>query len=420
MLMHGLDVTKNVDASLQMQFFQKYITQLEGKNFSPKWSGDGGFESKQKQEPGSVRAEIDKSDNNEDQYAYSRLAFQQTTTFFKSFSLLESALSNIVFDFVAKQRIQKREHIDFSNISKYIKQAVFLENDVMMFERMPTNQMLLKAGEHDIVGMAAYVLRAIYQELLFWNEHDKNWKLPNDALPLIEAFEDKYHLELEATLFADFGNSDDDAKSTELIPLKGHLKAILMDIDESTPFKTPDYEDYFDALHGVLFDAQFSVENLTPAYHQAWEELCLFCAANDKDISICFFDDTACTFDKSIGAKILPEAFKINDKQRRPDLVFSKKNADGEDEYWIIDFKHYLSSDIKNDDRQNVKSQKLKEDLDSMDVYVLLLANHLGVKSEKIKHAFWLPAETFADYEGIKPFVYQTKGTKELMRNYLI
>lgn len=391
-LMHGLEITNKKNASLQMQFFWKYIRRLKSKG---KLSYSSYGDTDTAPDPNDyINFNAAKSDAGE-VGAQSRLAFQQTMTFFNALTELEAVLRDLVFDFISKQRMHKREHIDFSNIAKHLGQAVYLDNDVIMFERMPANQMLLKISEHDIVGMVAFVLRAIYRELLFWDESHKNWKLPNDATPLIEAFEDKFHIAYDAELFADWGWSAAPNDTTNSAQLREQLKGVLTDIDEQTPFKSPDYEDYYDALHGVLFDGDCSLESLMPAYHQAWEELCVYHAVHIKNLPVCYIDTEALTtIDlKTCCLKEVPEkAFKFNGKQRRPDLVCFRNQK-----YTVIDFKHYDVGIILPNERFKLSSgesdfyKKVASDFDSMDGYMLLLANHLRVDKEDIAHAFWMP-----------------------------
>lgn len=432
-LMHGLDVGKNEHASLQMQFFWKYIQRLKSKG-KLSFGGYGDTDTNPK---GNMNLDAAKSDAGE-VGAQSRLSFHQTMTFFNALTELEAVLRDLVFEFISKQRMHKREHIDFSNIAKHLGQAVYLDNDVIMFERMPANQMLLKTGEQDIVGMAAFVLRAIYRELLFWGESDKNWKLPHDATPLIEDFEDKFHISHNAKLFADWGwNTTSDGLSSSA-QLREQLKGVLADIDEQTPFKSPDYEDYYDALHGVLFDGDCSLESLMPAYHQAWEELCVFHlvgSQNPKPVVV-WCDYHNLSFYVKITEDFKQDDFKdfrenwsgCNDQSggaeiiKRPDLILKFDNK-----YIVYDFKHYSEQDRQSLINFNGQStgEKLKCDLKSLNFYASCVerkSNPYGNNSiprpEK-RLCFPVTGNEQCNNPNTNYFDYDCLNTEELMTAYL-
>jgi len=438
-LMNGL---KAKDASLQMQFFWKYLNRLSHKHrFKPIYAGDSDSHTDQND---INAAKVDSQEAGDD----ARLAFKQITTFFNALTALEEALLQVVFDFISRERLYKRDHFDFSHISKHLNHAIFLENDAMMFEKMPANQMLLKAAEHDIVGMAAMVLKAIYEELLFWKPEDKNWKLPVEATHLIKAFQEKFHLPLNMKLFEDWGYdgqqaNNNDSNSSQA--LRENLKGILTDIDEQTPFKTPDYEDYYDALHGVLFDGNCSIKSLMPAYHQAWEELCLFHYYSKNDIEIVWVDNANSTIDFKISKehKLSKDVFidlrfrwpeteddpETETIAKRPDLVYFQPKGCKENsttQYTVVDFKHYPPTEIKKllnfSPEKNSSPDKLGTDLKSLRFYAASVdAKFNPYGSNKIHST--KKVLCFPDIREIQKrteyFDFEPLSTKKLMENYI-
>lgn len=432
-LMHGLNFDDFEDKSLQMQFFWKYLCSLKNElRFEPQQGGDADNPSEQ------AKQNIAKSDSGNDGEE-SRLDFKQTMSFFNALTALEEALHDLVFEFISKQRLQKREHIDFSNIANHLNQAVYLDNDVIMFERMPANQMQVKVSEHDIVGMAAFVLRAIYSELLFWNESHNKWNLPNEAIAVIEDFEDKFHVLSNSKLFADWSGNDNNQESVQL---RENLKAILTDIDEQTPFKTPDYEDYYDALYGILFDGDCSIDSLIPAYHQAWEELCVYHLVKKQKSKpfVAWCDEGSLSFsvdvDRTISAadfKDFRDHWKGCNKDngsveifKRPDLILKT-----DDVYTVYDFKHYsakekssiISFKVQALSDTNNAFEKAKCDIKSLNFYAISVDRKVNPYGDKtIPHTqkqLCFPATDDCSNGTTDFFDYQCFGTKALMKSYI-
>ncbi len=443
--MHGLG-DGNEAASLQMQFFWKYLNRLSNKqSFQHAFFGDSALHANSKNER---TAKSDSKEVGNDV----RLAFKQVSTFLNSLTALEDALLQVVFDFISRERLYKRDHFDFAQVSKHLNHAIFLDDDVMMFEKMPANQILLKAGEHDIVGMAAMVLKAIYEELLFWKPEDSSWKLPAEATHLIQEFQEKFHLPLKIKLFEDWSasNKKENGITTSQM-LRDNLKSILSDIDEQTPFKTPDYEDYYDALHGVLFNGNCSLTSLMPAYHQAWEELSLLHYSLKEDIEIVWVDKASTTIKFALNKSQQlskedftdirsrwPSATGIDSEtiNKRPDLVYCQtKNNDGSTskQYTVVDFKHYDSNSIRTlckfspvevaEESSEAIPPKHCTDIKSLNFYAISIDRKINPYGSNLinctQKLLCFPGLSTQAVSQNEYFNYEKLSTEELMKKYL-
>ncbi|MBN2689037.1 MAG: hypothetical protein JXR42_00280 [Gammaproteobacteria bacterium] len=431
-LMHGLDAINKTHQALQLQFFWKYLSLLKEKTkFKPSASGDAKYLTKNITD---YAKSADKTKlGNED-----ALKFSQIMSFYEGLNKLKEALKHLEFEFVSHQKLHKREHIDFANMDKHLHQAIFLEDDVIMFERMPAKQAIMQTNEHDIVGMAAFVLKAIYQELLQWNKDSPQWDLTVEHLHLADEFADKFHFNHDTKVFEDwFGGSGQEATS-----VRSNLNAILDEIDEQTPFKSPDYEDYYDALTFVLQKASLNNDSLMPAYHQAWEELCVFkflaenkTSNNTKKVAWVDFGNITSFLSIMDSLKLsptdfyqtIPETFDKESKrceviQKRPDFIYEEAGR-----YTVVDFKHYSGDQILSLlNLENLDdSPQVKQSLQSMRFYVNAVALAKGdpncISLPPVAAQFWLPTNAEGEVKAIDGKGYSIKylQTASVMRDYL-
>lgn len=431
-LMHGLGVQNKSHQALQLQFFWTYLTRLKAKtNFKPSASGDAKHLSDN-------ITDYAKSANQTKEGNEDALKFAQIMSFFDGLNKLKEALKHLEFEFISHQKLLKREHIDFANIDKHLHQAIFLEDDVIMFDRTPAKQPVMQTNEHDIVGMATFILKAIYTELLQWNKDTPQWDLTYEHVHLADEFADKFHFNHNTTVFNDwFGGSSQKATS-----VRSNLNSILDEIDEKTPFKSPDYEDYYDALTFVLQKASLNNDSLMPAYNQAWEELCVYYFLkennkrniNKRNIAWAEFSNITSYLSIKDNVKLLPDAFyqikpgtlgkdkKCEVVQKRPDFIYEESGS-----YTVVDFKHYTSQQIKKLLNPGIfdSSSQEKQSLQSMRFYVNAVALAKGnpdcISLPNVAAQFWFPLNEEGVFEAVNGKGYSVKyiNTENVMSNYL-
>lgn len=211
------------------------------------------------------------------------------------------------------------------------------------------------------------------------------------------------YLGSESSLFA--GSDDEVFGNLET------LRHVLHTINRNTPYKSHDYHSVFDALDAYLNGGVCNNESDgliwgVKDFWAVWESICLVNAASEFGIENILTGDhehlprgLVTDHQKSEWVTKRKEIFLKNEIERRPDLVAKKG-----DKYFVVDFKYYEmlseqrvkkpSATERVDAKMPEQDLKKVNDFDNLEVYGLLLQNHLlvnQIKVDVIVLQFWIP-----------------------------
>ncbi|WP_339374436.1 hypothetical protein [Picosynechococcus sp. PCC 7002] len=206
-------------------------------------------------------------------------------------------------------RLSRTHDIDTSQIHKYLHQAVYLANDTAYVDTMLLPSRCVKYEAADIVKMYCY----IYSELQLELQGD----ISIEITALAENFREN-HLSGSTSLF-------EEKACNQIV---NQLKDILEEIHHHTPFKDPDYWDFYEAIENFLygkFDSSqdgkiWGINN----FHSVWESICLdYISRNISSEEILYIDTGYIDFlqtDSTFGRNV----FSVNGRSLRPDVVIGK------------------------------------------------------------------------------------------------
>jgi len=171
-----------------------------------------------------------------------------------------------------QDKISKSDAIDYSQIHKYLHQAIYLSNDVIYIDEVDLPKKIIKEASTELVEMFCYIYSEILKEFGTLSDNQKVVILANN-------FKEKRLFE-ESSLF-----SEDSYEDTLEI-----LKEVLEEIDQTTPYKDFDYWHFFDAVHNFIYsnnDGSWSLDN----FSFIWERMCLAFAKKYYLSQIALYDN---------------------------------------------------------------------------------------------------------------------------------
>lgn len=219
-----------------------------------------------------------------------------------------------------KKQVRSNE-IDYSNIHKYMHQAIYLDDDVIYLDEMNIAKNVLIQDSPPIIQLFSFIYTEIKEEL---KEFDT---VPDKAYELADRFKESY-LQPDSSLFAE--NTFGDTINI--------LKNVFEEIDSKTTYKDEDFWHFFDAIEAFLFGERiednagvyFGINN----FYDIWEDMCQNYMLSNLDYlpKVLFADlkgNLATRRDLGLSPNISMNPFlmKINthphERFLRPDLVIS-------------------------------------------------------------------------------------------------
>jgi hypothetical protein len=184
---------------------------------------------------------------------------------FAKLNLLEKVLDSfdelVIASILTKQALRTPE--SYEQLHRFLDKAIYLPNDVIYLEDLPSKRYEHHEIATDLVGIFCYVYAEVGGRIL---DPDK---LPESLRAHASAFAEKY-LPVGAGLF-----TEDAYEATTAI-----LKDVLTTIDRNTPYKDQDYWTLFDAVELFLYGDVEGDANEDGVlwgvsdYYPIWEDMC--------------------------------------------------------------------------------------------------------------------------------------------------
>jgi len=341
-------------------------------------------------------------------------------------ALLDKANDPVVF--TLQQRTLQSTDIIYSQLSRYLHQAIYADDDVIMLAEMPQNKMRGSYETSDLIGML-YWLALDVTETLTINIDDWGY-VPNHIIGLAHEFADQY-LSQNASLFNDEKDKTlDDLRSAFEIISRRHPRVDSETEDVIDVIENYLYAGHKNTDHKLDEASEDKIDNalLGSNFYDIWEMLCIHHAyrtyirpdnQNDQnkwEVLIADGGNVPLSWHKR---DIFKDKLVFKDEpaheglrnyfgNSRPDLILYKNNANFE--YKIIDFKYYKDvgqmlekSGIScNGQDTNKGNNESKNDAFGKSIDYLASALHYHYSEHKAVKAvatveFWYPSDK--DYQ---------------------
>jgi len=210
-------------------------------------------------------------------------------------------------------RLGRTDRIDLSQLHRYLDRGIFLPNGAVYVDAMVLPRQQVQFETTDIVALYCYLVREVKVQL--------RDKVSPEVSALAERFQQHY-LGTEDSLFAE-------QSFERVIDI---LKEALDTIDQRTPLKDGDYDQFYDAISQFLYgnwqraeDGEiWGINN----FHSIWESICLTHLAQTVPVqSVVSLDRTFVseyvlqTLDATPKLLDLTNTFICNGKKLVPDAV---------------------------------------------------------------------------------------------------
>lgn len=219
-----------------------------------------------------------------------------------------------------QEKISKSNNIDYSQIHKYLHQAIYLNNDAIYIDEIDVPKKIINDASTELVEMFCYIYSQIVKEFGNAFENHKVSALANN-------FKENRLFE-ESSLFAEDTYDD----TIEI------LKEVLDEIDQTTPYKDFDYWHFYDAIYNFIYsnnDGSWSLDN----FSFIWERMCIAFAKRYYNSQIALYDDFGILEDGTKGFSI-KNHFKVTlnppdniVRYIRPDLVLKESGYEIENNF---------------------------------------------------------------------------------------
>ncbi len=247
---------------------------------------------------------------------------------YSKIGMLEAVLNDL--DEVAIRLLQKKpatsNKIDYTQLHKYLHQAVYLPDDVIYIDEMTILRPQIEVGQNDLIDMYCFIYSEIKDQLEEMDEVDESlktaaYRFHHNHLTSNQSIFDEYSY--ESTILA--------------------LKDILETIDQQTGYKDHDYWLFFEAIEIFLYGSlNLSAEHDgiiwgISNFSAVWEEMCFAYIFQEFAEDILFADTNMYINGRHIGNSQLDKynrVFLANDffspatlsngqdnRQLRPDLI---------------------------------------------------------------------------------------------------
>lgn len=161
----------------------------------------------------------------------------------------------------------KSDKIDYSQIHRYMHQAIYLDNDVIYIDEMNVSKSILLNNSPPILQIFCFIYTEIKKEL----EDLEN--VANRAFELADEYRDNY-LQPGSSLFVEDSFTD----------TLNILRETLDIIDITTTYKDENYWHFFEAVESFLYgEKQNDTEGVYwgfSSFYDIWEDMCQFYVLN--------------------------------------------------------------------------------------------------------------------------------------------
>lgn len=253
-------------------------------------------------------------------------------------------------------RHHRTERIDYSQIHRYLHEAIFLEDHTAFVDEMVLPTPVLALDETALVQMFCFVYSEVKRAL--------TEPVAPEVRVQAETFRSR-HLTTDSLLFEDVRGHERTIEA---------LKEVLYEIDRQTKFKNRDYWHFYDAVEAFLYGrAKESEEGVywgITTFSLVWEDMCLAWVRENAWPSVQFADASRYSNQTIGGHKVFvdtkfesPFYFEMEGAKRylRPDLVRYIKEPG---------LREYLDSLFDIEDRgSSVRIRLAKNDRQAMSWY---------------------------------------------------
>lgn len=179
-------------------------------------------------------------------------------------SMIESIIESydeMIISSIVRKNFQRENNIDFSNINKHIDKAIYLEDDTIYIDKMPSHLSIVDLSANLLVEMYCFIYSEIKKELFEADE------VREDVRYIAAKFKEG-HLTSSSSIF---GESFDETISI--------LKETLDYIHRQTSYKDGDFWLFFDAIEMFLYGEYFPNDNSgdfwgVSNFWAIWEDMC--------------------------------------------------------------------------------------------------------------------------------------------------
>jgi hypothetical protein len=313
----------------------------------------------------------------------------------------------------------------YTRIDRQLQFAIFDADGVPYLERAYGPRREVRYGTGEIVGLYCFLAEDFYRQFL-GVDVDSPWgQFASDGTAIAAEFRHRY-LNANASLYS--GDSHECEHTLQ------RLRHTLQVIDRNTPFRNADYRTLYDALDrylhgGIGGDSREGLVWGVNNFWAVWESACLLHAAQDdyKRFVTCDFEHLPAALANSSKQQswLLQRqtVFAHNEIARRPDLVIESDSG-----MRIVDFKFYANPPAERPKSATGAVTKLERDFLNIEIYGLLLQNHLlrsgDMRAENVALELWFPGEASSStvLQGSPrwnpPLSVVTLPTTELLQNY--
>lgn len=285
----------------------------------------------------------------------------------------------------------------YRRIDRHLHQAVFDEEGTAYLERVPGHRRLLQYGRADIVGLYCFLGLDFYQNFLNVDPTSGWGNFAQDGAALAAEFQHRYLTPQDSLYLGDLELRE---------RCRERMRYLLNAINRASSVRDATYRKLYDALHRYLHAGVTSGKKEgqiwgVDDFWAVWESICL-CHAAEKvsggdltAICTCDFEHLPqglSTYALETGwLKWREKLFARNDICRRPDLVLNKGS-----EWTVVDFKYYNQPTLQRPKwKEDAKLNKIERDFLNMEVYGLLLKNHLlaapAQTTLNVRLEMWMP-----------------------------
>ncbi|MCD7098049.1 hypothetical protein [Stenotrophomonas sp. MMGLT7] len=297
---------------------------------------------------------------------------------------------------LCKRRVLQSRNVH-RQLERHLHLALFDDDAVPYLDRVHGPHREIRHGTSDIVDLYCFVAEDFYRNFLDVDPANVWGSFSREAVALSANFRRRYLTSGDSLFVADRQESE---------RTRRQLQHLLHRIDRNTPMRSLHYRMLYDALDRYLHAGHASARREGQIwgvrdFWAVWESICLYHAAVGADgedldsFLTCDFEHLPPGLAEPALEKRWRERrqalFARNGIQRRPDLVQASETR-----VRVVDFKYYRDPPMRRPRwTDDALLQKRERDFLNMEVYGLLMHNHLlrepGQDSREIALEFWVP-----------------------------
>jgi len=215
-----------------------------------------------------------------------------------------------------QSRSRKSTEIDYSQIHKYLNNAIYLPNDTIYIDEIDRRANIIEKSSTDIVEIFSFIYCELKRQLF----EEENSKINTNTINLANNFRYQW-LNADSTLFGEESHSE-----TLFM-----LREALNSIDDHTVYKDYDYYHFYDAVYHFLYSNNSGVWEVNN-FSFIWERICLSFAKQKYigQLKVVEEYNKLISYDKDYD---FLENFKVkfspskNSRYLRPDLILKWCNS---------------------------------------------------------------------------------------------